>query len=643
MCGICGTVTIENGKPISRSLLSTMCATIVHRGPDDEGIFVANNIGLGTRRLSIIDIEGGHQPLSNEDGSVWVAHNGEIYNFLDLRKELIARGHTFKTRTDTETIVHSYEEWGEKCFRKFRGMFAFALWDGAKKKLLAVRDRMGIKPLYYTSIENRDRALVFGSELKAILVHPDVKRVLEPQAIDLYLTLEYIPEPLSAFKNIYKLPAGAFLVYERGEIHIEKYWDLYGEHEQEREKDADAPALGETLVSLEDELYERLKESVKARLISDVPLGAFLSGGIDSSAIVGLMHELGVSPIKTFSIGFEDTTYNELAHARRISQKFHTEHEEFILKPQALALTEKLIHHLDEPFGDFSIFPTYLVSEMARAHVKVILSGDGGDELFAGYEHYQAQKLSRLPVVSFLSKSMPSSLKKLPPSSKKKGFWNKLRRYAQGFEHPQDLRHLRWMMFLNQKEREELYSEDFRQELGGIKPFHTIPPLNGLYAELGRFDDINGELYLDLKSYLVDDILVKVDRMSMATSLETRVPLIDHKVVEFGFRIPGHLKLRGLTTKWIFKKTMERLLPHQNIYRSKEGFSIPIKHWLRNELKELLLYYLSESRIQEAGLFNFGPIEHKIERHMEGRENYSHQLWALLVFEIWREKFLKAQ
>jgi asparagine synthase (glutamine-hydrolysing) len=615
-----------------------MCATIVHRGPDDEGIFVQNNVGLGVRRLSIIDVEGGHQPLSNEDGSVWVAHNGEIYNFPELREELITCGHTFKTRTDTETIVHSYEEWGEHCFQKFRGMFAFALWDDRTKRLLVGRDRMGIKPFYYTLIENKERTLVFGSELKTILVHPDVKRALEPQALDLYLTFEYIPEPLSAFQNIYKLPAGTFLIYERGKIHIERYWDV----NREQEEEASTKPHGVSLASIEDELYERLKESVKVRLLSDVPLGAFLSGGIDSSAIVGLMHELGVSPIKTFSIGFEDATYNELEHARRISQKFHTDHEEFILKPQALELTEKLIRHLDEPFGDFSIFPTYLVSKMARSHVKVILSGDGGDELFAGYEHYQAQKLSRLPLVSFLSKPMPAVLRKLPPSPKKKGLWNKLRRYAQGFEHPQDLRHFRWMMFLNQKEREDLYSKDFRHELGGIKPFHTIPPLDKLYPQLDRFDDISGELYLDLKSYLIDDILVKVDRMSMATSLETRVPLIDHKVVEYAFQIPGHLKLKGMTTKWIFKKTMERLLPPQNIYRSKEGFSIPIKHWLRNELKELMLHYLSESRIRDAGLFNFGPIKHKIDRHIQGRENYSHQLWALLVFEIWRENFLKS-
>ena len=568
-----------------------------------------------------------------------MAHNGEIYNFPDLRKELISRGHTFKTRTDTETIVHSYEEWGEQCFQRFRGMFAFALWDDRQKKLLAVRDRVGIKPLYYTLIEDQEGTLVFGSELKTILAHPDVQRALEPRAVDLYLTLEYIPEPLSAFKNIHKLPAGTFLVYEQGKLRLESYWDVSEDIEEESSEETRSTHLA----SLEDELYTKLKESVKARLISDVPLGAFLSGGIDSSAIVGLMHELGVSPIRTFSIGFEEATYNELAHARRIAKKFQTKHEEFILKPQALELTQKLVYHLDEPFGDFSIFPTYLVSKMAREHVKVILSGDGGDELFGGYEHYQAQKLSRMPLVSFLSKPLPTILRKLPPSSKKKGLWNKMRRYAQGFEHPRDLRHFRWMMFLNQKEREELYSKEFIHELGGVKPFHTIPPLDKLYPQLNRFDDISGELYLDLKSYLVDDILVKVDRMSMATSLETRVPFVDHEVVRFAFRIPGPLKLKGMTTKWILKKSMERLLPRQNIYRSKEGFSIPIKHWLRNELKDLMFHYLSETRIRDAGLFNYRSIQQKIDAHMDGRENYSHQLWALLVFEIWREQFLESR
>lgn len=389
-----------------------------------------------------------------------------------------------------------------------------------------------------------------------------------------------------------------------------------------------------------DELYDLLKESVKLRLISDVPLGAFLSGGIDSSAIVGLMRELGASPLKTFSIGFEDASYNELNHARRIAQKFQTEHEEFILRPQALDLTEKLIHHMDEPFGDFSIFPTYLISKMARSHVKVILSGDGGDELFAGYEHYQAQKLSQLPLSSLFQKTFPAVLKKFPPSAKKKGAWNKLRRYCQGFEHSPELRHLRWMMFLSPENKKSLYSENLVQKLNGIKQINDITPFQELFSNINCLDALNGELYLDLKTYLVDDILVKVDRMSMATSLETRVPLLDHKIVEFISNLPGRLKLRRLTTKWIFKKTMEQLLPRQNIFRSKEGFSIPIKHWLRMELKDLMLDYLNERRIREGGFFNFEFIKKMIDFHLQGRENFSHQLWALLVFEIWKEQYL---
>ncbi len=632
MCGICGIANPGTEKSISSSLLSAMCDKIVHRGPDDEGYFIDENIGLGSRRLSIIDVEGGHQPLSNEDSTIWITHNGEVYNFPDLREELIGRGHNFATKTDTETIVHSYEEWGEDFVGKLRGMYAFALWDGRLRKLVIVRDRVGIKPLYYTLLG--DKTLVFGSELKSILAHPDVKRSLEPRALDLFLTLEYIPEPLSIFAGVHKLPAGCYLVYTKGKIQIKNYWAIDPGERIPKEK-----ALA-SLPALQDELYQLLKESVRLRLISDVPLGAFLSGGIDSSTIVGLMHELGASPIKTFSIGFEDKTYDELSHARRIAQKFGTEHEEFVLQPQALELTEELIHHLDEPFGDFSIFPTYLVSKMARAHVKVILSGDGGDELFAGYEHYQAQALSKFRMSALFQKPLPGIMKKFPPSAKKKGLWNKIKRYAQGFEHGSNMRHFRWMMFLSEANKNLLYSPDLIRDLGNATDMRNSPPLAHLFDQMDQFDDITGELYLDLKTYLVDDILVKVDRMSMATSLESRVPLLDHKVVEHAFALPGNLKLKGMTTKWILNKTMERLLPEENIYRRKEGFSIPIKHWLRNELKDLMLGYLDEQRIQKEGLFNYVPIKRMVDSHLAGRENYSHQLWALLVFEIWREQYL---
>jgi asparagine synthase (glutamine-hydrolysing) len=633
MCGICGVArpSAAETEPITSTLLASMCRTLVHRGPDDEGIYLSREAGLGSRRLSIIDLEGGHQPLSNENGTIWVAHNGEVYNFPELRAELTARGHVFKTRSDTETIVHSYEEWGEEFVHRLRGMFAFAIWEEREKRLLLVRDRLGVKPLYYTLLD--DGSLVFGSELKAVLVHPRVRRALDPRALDFFLTLEYIPAPHSIFQGIHKLPAGCRLIYKEGRVDIQKYWDV----EPPAEK-AEVPE--EALPSIMERLYSLLKESVQLRLISDVPLGAFLSGGIDSSTIVGLMRELGASPLKTFSIGFEEVSYNELRYARRIAERFATEHEEFIIEPKALELTEKLIRHLDEPFGDFSIFPTYLVSEMARSRVKVILSGDGGDEVFGGYEHYQAQKLASRRAVRMLGRPAAALVSRFPPSRKKKGAWNKLQRFLQGLESSPENRHLRWMMFLSRQEKSALYSPDFERQLGGIDDIFNMPPFRDIFARLPAFDPVTGELYLDLRTYLADDIMVKVDRMSMAPSLEAREPLLDHKLIEFVFGLPGSLKLRGMQTKWIFKKTMERLLPRESIYRPKEGFSIPIKHWLRQELRELMLDTLCEGRIREAGLFEFEPIRRMIDAHLSGRKNFSHQLWALLVFEIWKENYL---
>ena len=632
MCGICGIAAPASSEPVSAALLQAMCRTLVHRGPDDEGIFARGPVGLGTRRLSIIDLAGGHQPLSNEDGTVWVSHNGEVYNFPELREELIAHGHRFSTRTDTETLVHAYEQWGDDFVQRLRGMFAFALWDEKSRRLLLVRDRLGIKPLYYASLD--DRSLVFGSELKAILVHPGVRREVEPRALDLFLTLEYIPAPLSIFRGIHKLPAGHLLTYENGRVEVKKYWDL------ETASMPDGKPREKSLPEIMDRLYGLLKESVKLRLVSDVPLGAFLSGGIDSSTIVGLMRELGASPLKTFSIGFEESSYNELPYARRTAERFSTEHEEFIIEPKALDLAEKLIRHLDEPLGDFSIFPTFLVSQMSRPHVKVILSGDGGDEVFGGYEHYQAQKVASCGPVRLAASLVSPFINRLPPTAKKKGAWNKLQRFLQGFENGAENRHLRWMIFLSRKDKQRLYSAGFQQQLGRIEEVRRQPPFREVFAKMPAFDPVTGELYLDLKTYLVDDIMVKVDRMSMAASLEAREPLLDHKLVEYVFALDGRLKLHGLTTKWIFKKTMERLLPRENIYRPKEGFSIPIKHWLRGELRELLLDHLSEKRIKEAGFFNPEPVQRMIAAHLSGKKNFSHQLWALLVFEIWKENYL---
>ncbi len=632
MCGICGIAHKIRDHQVPASLVDSMCQTIIHRGPDDQGVFVENNIGLGARRLSILDLEGGHQPLGNEDSSIWAAHNGEIYNCPELRSDLLKRGHIFKSQTDTEILVHSYEEWGMDFVNKLRGMFVSAIWDRIENRLVLIRDRLGIKPLYYTLLE--DQTLIFGSELKTILVHPRFKRILNPQALDIFLTLEYIPAPYSIFKNIFKLPAGHFLVYQDGHVTIKKYWEL------EPSSGDSLPSQKPNMDSLKEELYSLLKESVKMRLLSDVPLGAFLSGGIDSSAIVGLMRELGQNPLKTFSIGFEDESYNELDYARSIARKFDTDHHELMLRPQALQLTEKLVNHLDEPFGDFSIFPTFLVSQMAREHVTVILSGDGGDEVFGGYEHYLAQKMARLPLVTAAQKILSPFIKGFPPSPKKKGVWNKLQRFNQGFSYHKDLRHFRWMMFQTEQDKHTLYTEDFKKEIGGIHSLHKSDPFSQIFPQLENYDPINGELFLDLKTYLVDDILVKVDRMSMASSLETRVPLIDHKIVEFLFRLPGQLKLHGKETKWLFKKTMEGLLPRENIYRRKEGFSIPIKHWLKTDLKDLMGDMLQEKKITEDNLFNFSHIKNMMDLHLAGKKNFSHQLWSLLIFGIWKEKYM---
>lgn len=632
MCGICGVATPAGGPSVTPELMAAMCRTIIHRGPDDEGIHIEAGAGLGTRRLSIIDLAGGHQPLANEDQTLWAAHNGEVYNFPELREDLEARGHVFRTKTDTEAVLHAYEQWGDRFVDRLRGMFATAIWDRPRRRLVLVRDRLGIKPLYYTIL--RDGTLVFGSELKALVVHPGVRRELEPRALDLFLTLEYVPAPWSILKGIKKLPAGHKLVYQDGRFLVEKYWDVPSPKDRPRRIDTgNVPAVC-------DELYALLKESVRLRLISDVPLGAFLSGGIDSSTIVGLMRELGASPLKTFSIGFKDASYNELQHARRISRLFETEHEELIIEPKALELTETLVRHLDEPFGDFSIFPTYLVSKMARAHVTVALSGDGGDEVFGGYETYQAQKLSRLPLAAPLGRAAGAIVRRLPPSAQKKGTWNKLRRYVQAFDNPASLRHLRWMMFLSREDRRKLYTRGLVDDLGGLAEPSGSNPFASAYDRLGEFDRTNGELYLDLKTYLADDILVKVDRMSMAPSLEARVPLLDHKLVEFAFQLPGSFKVHGFETKWIFKKTMARLLPAETLHRKKEGFSIPIKHWLVTDLKDMMMAYLDEKRLASEGLFDPSAVAAMIKAHLEGRENYSHQLWALLVFEIWKENYL---
>ncbi len=629
MCGIAGILGIGVGYRVDPSELRRMCDVIRHRGPDDDGYHVEQPIGLGMRRLSIIDIAGGHQPMSNEAGTLWVVFNGEIYNFRELRTELEAMGHRFQSHSDTEVILHGYEQWGEEFVKRLRGMFGIALWDAGEKKLLLVRDWVGIKPLHWYL---DDEKLVFGSEIKSLLACRGVSREIDREALDRYLTYEYIPAPSSIFQRIRKLPPGHLLVWQHGDATVRSYWDFPVAPEPDG-KDR----IGEEEYARE--LLGLLRESVRLQMVSDVPLGAFLSGGIDSSSVVALMSEFSDRPVKTFSIGFKEQSYDELAYARLVAERFGTEHHEFILTPQITELTDHLMGFLDEPLGDFSIFPTYLVSKMARSHVTVALSGDGGDELFAGYDTYIADRFARrletLPAV-LRERLLPGILGLVPPTKKKKGAINIAKRFVQGAALPPELMHTRWMTFLAAREKRQLYTPALREALRGSVT-------EGFILEHGRAkhfpDALTAAQYVDLKTYLPENILTKVDRMSMAVSLEARVPVLDHKIVEFAFRLPAHLRLKGRTTKYLLKKAVAPLLPPQILAKKKQGFSIPIKNWLTGELRPLMTDLLDAGRVRRRGWFEPAEVRKLVDEHLAGRENHSHRLWSMMVFELWQQRF----
>lgn len=626
MCGITG--FYQNHPVADKKILKKMNDRIIHRGPDDEGFYYTGKVGLAARRLSIIDLKTGHQPLSSQSGRCWITYNGEVYNFFKLREELIAKGYKFRTKCDTEVIVNMYEEYGEEFVNKLRGMFAIGIYDIKKDKLVLARDHIGIKPLYYSFLEDK-KNLVFGSEIKTILEYPGIKRETDKEALDLFLTLEYIPAPHSIFKKIKKLPAGHILVFEKGRVEIKKYWEVEKKH------------FSDKLSELKEIFHSILKESVKMRMISDVPLGAFLSGGIDSSSIVSVMSGLSANQIKTFSIGFEEKSYSELKYSEEVSKKFNTDHYTKILSPDIEQLVLNLADFLDEPLGDFSNFPTYLVSKTAREKVTVVLSGDGGDEIFGGYEHYIAQKIAGatdIPPLRIFHKTFSKLTNLFPPSELKKGFVNRIKRFSEGLGNDFRNRHLRWMMFLTNLQKTGLYSDNFIEE-NFLKNLFERGPFKEYFRTGEQFDGINQDLYIDLKTYLVDNILVKVDRMSMATSLEARVPLLDLKMVEFAFSLPSKLKLKGNTTKFFFKDAMRGILPDNIIDRRKEGFSIPIKNWLKTDLKDLMMEYLSEKRLKESGIFNINSVKEMISEHLNNRQNHAHRLWTLILFHIWREKF----
>jgi len=624
MCGIAGIVGANRNDWIDEAVVRRMCDAIVHRGPDDEGLLAAQNTGLGMRRLSIIDLAGGHQPIFNEDRSVWIVFNGEIYNFPELRPELEANGHRFTTHTDTETIVHLYEEFGAECVQKLRGMFAFALWDDKRQKLLVARDRLGKKPLHYALHRGK---LHFASEIKSILaVAPELAEVNRAALLQ-YMYLGYIPDPATAFAGIHKLPPGHLLEFERGEVRIRRYWDLppYGTHQPSSEEEC------------LEELERRLAEAVRIRLISDVPLGAMLSGGTDSSIVVALMARATAKPVKTFAIGFKQSDFDESKYARIVAQKFATEHHELILEPDVVGTVEKLTRCLEEPFADSSMLPTYFVSCLARQHVTVALSGDGGDELFAGYERYGIQqsreKFARIP--ASLARLYRNYLFPLVPKG------TRGRQLSYNLSLPWRERYVDEMCFVPAFEREfPLLSPEFRATIAESGDPQEI--LLRYFEQAPAKDPISQMLYVDTKTYLVEDILTKVDRMSMLTSLEVRVPILDNPFVEWVTGLGPEWKMRGGQQKYIFRKLAERVgVPKEVLNRPKQGFALPLVHWMRNELRELILTTLLEPRTLQRGYFDSIGVRRLLDEHFSGRRDRSSAIWRLLIFELWHRNFLE--
>lgn len=625
MCGICGIYNYKSQRPIPVELLREMTTTMVHRGPDHEGYYTDGAIGLGMRRLRIIDLQGGDQPMANVDKSIWVVFNGEIYNYKDLRVDLEAHGHQFRTSSDTEVIIHAYEEYGLDCVTYFDGMFAFALWDRQGGRFMLARDRIGIKPLYYRIDAN---GIVFGSELKPILLYEGNAPEIDLEALDAYLTLEYVPSPLSIVAGVRKLPAGHIMSVVNGQMRQRCYWDV------------PQATLSGGESEIAEGLLDRLRKAVESHLVSDVPLGVLLSGGMDSSTVAALMSASGGGQIKTFSIGFDDPSYNELKYARALARHVNADHHELIIRPDAVQLAEQLMTFLDEPLGDVSVFPTFLVSQLARQHVTVALGGDGGDELFAGYDHYIADKLAlrygRLP--TFLRRGVIEPLlSSLPPGRAKKGIVNRLKRFVAGLRYPPELAHARWMVFYDEVEKQALFTGDLAAQRSQADAYSYVARY--LWRN-GARPQLNDQLYADLKTYLADDILVKVDRMSMAVSLEARVPFLDHGVVEYAFSIPASLKLRGFTRKYILRKAVSRLLPQSILARGKEGFSIPMKNWLRGELRPMMMDLLSPGRLQRQGWFEPDYVQQLIAEHLAERANHSHRLWPLMVFQLWCDRYL---
>jgi asparagine synthase (glutamine-hydrolysing) len=622
MCGISGIFEFERRDVIPQEIVHRMNETIIHRGPDDEGIYCGEGVGFGFRRLSIIDLAGGHQPISNEDGRLWVMLNGEIYNYPELRHELEGKGHRFSTRSDTETIVHLYEEYGEDCFRKLRGMFAIALWDSEKRKLLLARDRVGKKPLFYAADSKR---IVFGSELKVLLAADGLSHEIDREALSDYFSFGYIPAPKTIYRAARKVKPGHFLVASEGRIREVCYWDISFAKVENRSEEEWCELL-----------RHQMCEATRVRLMSDVPLGAFLSGGVDSSSIVAMMSKLMSRPVTTCSIGFEEEEFNEAGYARQVAQIFKADHHEETVRPSALEILEKLVWHYDEPFADSSAIPTYYVSRVARRHVTVALGGDGGDENFAGYrrymlDYYENRLRSHLPpalrsaVFGPLGRWYPA-LAWAPRVFRGKATFQSLSRTpVEGYFNS--------VSYFRPGEKNLLFTPEFEKSLGG---YDSMDVFREHFNRADTDDPLSRIQYVDIKTYLPDDILAKVDRASMAVSLEVRAPLLDHQLMETIAQIPSSLKLKGREGKYIFKKAMTSILPDEILYRRKQGFAIPLGSWFRRELREVTEETLFGST---DGILDPTFLKKIWDQHQRGRYDRSAHLWAVLMFRKWKETF----
>ena len=633
MCGIVGYLNL-NGEPLTErdNHLSAMCHSIAHRGPDEEGMKLIGPAAIGMTRLAIIDVSGGQQPIGNEDGKVWIVFNGEIYNFQELQERVLSLGHTLVTKSDTECIVHLYEEYGTGCLQYLEGMFSFAIYDSRKQRLFIARDRLGEKPLHYGVF---DGTFIFGSEIKGILTHPKARRELDSLAMQKYLSLEYVPSPHSIFKGISKLPPAHYMVVEGGQIKIERYWlpDIKTEKISENEA--------------QEELIRLLKRSIELRLISEVPLGVFLSGGIDSSCIAALASQFSSSPVKTFSIGFDDKSFDESSHALAVAKHIGADHEVVTFSPElGFETLSELWEILDEPLADASIVPTYSLSKMTRKHVTVALAGEGGDELFGGYPTYQAHKFA--PMWGLMPQALRQgllepALNSLPVNMNNLSFDFKVKRFIGAAAEPAVRRHLRWMGSIRMADQPQLLmpehqilAETMEENILGDLP---LVHLNGHSPRGSVHDVINNIMRLDMTTYLPDDLLVKSDRASMAASLEVRLPFLAYPLVEFALKLPPELKVHGLTTKYLLKKAVAPYLPEYIMKRPKKGFGIPVAKWLRNEFRPVVDELLGESFIKRQGIFQWPYINRLVQEHMSQKADRRKELWTLLMFQWWWKKF----